>query len=217
VTLVRLGAKVVAVWRRLRLHGDPANQTVRLVAPLAMCACLLAPAPSVAAGVPGHPRATTVPKPVAVYVGRQLVAAGQSLSSAIGKVRTQVPFTVRTPRYVPAGYRPVQLTITPRQRDVSLGFSTLSYVLWRHGQASTSIGFEINQAPHAIPVVGGTRVTTIKIGPAPATLHQFTAAHQDIVILTWLDSQGNGYDLVTNATVSGLLPHTIARIAASLR
>jgi hypothetical protein len=149
-------------------------------------------------------------------VGRQLVAVGQSLSSAIHMVRTQVPFTVRTPRYAPVGYRPTQLAITPRQRDVSLGFSTLSYVLWQHGQAITSRGFEIDQAPHAIPVVGGTRVTTVKIGPALATLHQFKAAHQNIVILTWLDSHGNGYELVTNTAASHLLPRTIARIAASL-
>ena len=189
----------------------------RRVAPLALVACILAPALSFAAGVPGRQHVTALPRPVAVYVGRQLVAAGQSLSSAIRRVRTQVPFTVRTPRYAPAGYRPMQLAITPRQRDVSLGFSTLSYVLWRHGRAVTAIGFEIDQAPHAIPVVGGTHVTTVKVGSALATLHQFTAAHQDIMILTWVDGHGNGYDLVTNVAVSGLLPHTLARIAASLR
>jgi hypothetical protein len=65
---------------------------------------------------------------------------------------------------------------------------------------------------------------TVEIAPVLATLHQFTAAHQDVVILSWLDSQGNSYDLVTNAATSHLLPHmiarlphTIARIAASLR
>ena len=56
----------------------------------------------------------------------------------------------------------------------------------------------------ASPNLGSTRVTTIKIGPTLATLHQFTAARQDIVILAWLDSQGNGYDLVTNAATSHL-------------
>src|SRR5437867_2571553 len=95
----------------------------RLVAPIAMAACTLAPAVSCAAAAHGHRRATALPRPIAVYVGRQLVAAGQSPSSAIRKVRTQVPFTIRTPRYLPAGYRLVQLAITPRQRDVSLGFS----------------------------------------------------------------------------------------------
>jgi hypothetical protein len=189
---------------------------VRRVAPLALAACTLAPALSFAAGVPGPRHVTTLPRPVAVYVGRQLVAAGQRLSNAIRKVRTQVPFTVRTPQYVPAGYRPMQLAITPRQRDVSLGFSTLSYALWRHGRAVTAIGFEVDQAPHAIPVVGDTHVTTVKVGPAPATLHQFKAAHQDIMILTWVDGQGNGYDLVTNAAASHLVPRTIVRIAASL-
>jgi hypothetical protein len=155
---------------------------------------------------------------VAVYLGRHLVASGLSLHAAIRRVRAQVPFAIKTPRFVPAGYMPVQLALTPRQRGVSGGLSTLTYVLARHGRASpaASNGFQISQASRAIPFVGGLRVRTATRGRFRATVREFKAPGADIVVLTWTDARGRGYSIVTPAEWSHLSTNTLLRIAASL-
>lgn len=181
-----------------------------------MLAVALAPGlAAAAAGQPAHHRGTQ--KPVSVYIGRQLVATGLSVSSAIGKVQAKVAFTIRTPRYTPSGYAAAQLAVTPTQRDISRGWSTLTYLRPQRGSAAASNdGFVIDQSPSAIPVVGGTRVASVVANGLTATLHEFKTAGQDIMILTWVDAAGNGYDIVTDAAHSHLSPATLGRIAASL-
>lgn len=195
------------------------TRTVRLLITVALGAVAFGPGLAHASGSSHGNRATTAPKPVAAYVGSRLVASGQSLNNAIGKVRSQVPFTIRTPRYTPKGYFAAQLAVTPRQRDVSHGFSTLSYALAIAGKASTATasGFQIDQSVAAIPYVGGTKVVTTTVGSNAATLHELKAAGHDLLILTWVDSGGTGYDLVTDAAASHLSVSTVRQIAASLR
>lgn len=162
---------------------------------------------------------TTAPLPVAVYEGRRLVASGQSLTKAIGKVQSKVPFTIGTAHYIPKGYTATQLAVTPAQRDVSRGWSTLSYTqVGRKGVVVASAnGFVIDQSSSAIPVVGGTHVATVVAGALTTTLHEFKTAGHDILILTWVDGAGHGYDIVTDAAISHLSPATLGRIAASVR
>lgn len=159
------------------------------------------------------------PKPVTVYVGGQVVANGQSLSNGIAKVRRQVPFTIKVPRYVPGGYLPVQLAVTPRQRDVSGGFSTLTYapVSRSKGRFVAARGFQINQASRPLPFVSSTSTITTTIGGNTAMLNEFKAAGTDLLILTWSDAAGNGYTITTDAATSHLTRQTLIRIASSLR
>lgn len=190
----------------------------RLLLPVSLLG--LAAAPGLAhAATPARAHRAAPPKPVAVYVGRQLVASGQSVKNAIGKVQSKVPFTIRAPRYLPAGYVAAQLSVTPRQRDVSRGWSTLSYVRPQHGGTvmASSNAFVIDQSISAIPVVGGTRVVSTTVGALPATLHEYKVAGHDILFLVWTDSAGSGYDIVTDATSSHLSSSALARIAASLQ
>jgi len=162
------------------------------------------------------------PKPVAVYVGRQQVAAGLSVSAAIGRVRVRVPFAIATPRYLPSGYAPVQLAVTPRVRAVSGGLSTLTYVAappGSHASTGTSspAGVQINQASRAIAFVGGLPVRTVRRGHFAANLHEYRAPRTDILVLTWVDRKGHGYAVVTVAQWSHLSVDSLTRIAASLQ
>ena len=171
-----------------------------------------------AAGAGSGHRAPVTPRPVAVYVGRQLVGSGQNVNGAVSAVRSQVPFAIRVPRYAPTGYVPVQLAVTPQQRDVSTGRATLSYALTNHGKAdlTASNAFAIDQGATALAFVGGTRVAAATAGRYPATLHEFRTAGHDLLILTWVDGAGNGYDITTDAATSHLTPAIIGHIAASL-
>jgi len=167
-----------------------------------------------------RPLAVAAPRPVVVYLGQRLVAAGVNLRVAIRSVHAQVPFAIQAPRFVPAGYVPVELAVTPRQRGVSGGLSTLTYVSVPEGHGHSSVGaadgFQIDQASRAIPFVGRTRAHTVTAGRFTAAFHEFKAAGADIVVLTWVDSKGVGYALTTPAPWSRLSPHSLARIAASL-
>lgn len=165
------------------------------------------------------------PRPVVVYLGRHLMASGLSLRAAIGRARAQVPFAIRTPRFVPPGYVPVQLEVTPRRRGVSGGLSTLTYVgtraAARHGRSgrmglAAANGFQINQASRAIPFVSGAPARTVTRGRFTATVHEFKAPGVDIIVLTWIDADGYGYGIVTPAQWSHLSMATLLRIAASL-
>ena len=193
------------------------TRTTRILAPLALAGIALGPGLAHAA-THGHARGATPPKPVSVYVGSRLVASGQSLSNAIRTVRSKVPFTIRTPRYTPKGYTAAQLSVTPQQRDVSHGYSTLVFAMTsgKTAHVATASGFQIDQSSSAIPFVGGSRVVTTTVGSSPATLHELKAAGHDIMILTWIDSAGRGYDIVTDAVVSHLSFSTLRKIAASL-
>lgn len=197
------------------------KNVTRFAAPLVLVGLVLTAGHAHAASAGSHARTAAPPKPVAVYEGRQVLASGLSLSKAIAKAQSLVPFTIRSPKYTPKGYVPQQLSITPRQRAVSDGFSTLSYVLPAHGKAGTQAtnGFQIDQASKAIPFVGGTHVTQLTFNHITATLHEVKISGQakaDILILTWVDSAGQGYDIATDANTSHLTPSTLARIAASL-
>lgn len=192
----------------------------RLAAPL-LLGLALAPGQLYAAGATSHPHGVTAPKPVAVYEGRQLIASGLTLPKAIAKARTLVSFTIKSPRYTPTGYVAQQLAVTPKQRDVSDGFTTLSYLQPVKGAGATpsTNGFQIDQASKPIPYVGATHVTKLTVNHMAATLYEFKTAGQkaDILILTWVDSAGNGYDIATDAHSSHLSSSVLVRIAVSLR
>lgn len=193
--------------------------STRIGAAVIAVSLALAPGVSLAAGARGaHPAAA--PKPIAVYVGSRLLASGQKLDAAVAKVRAQVPFAIKTPRYVPRGYTPVQLSVIPRQRDVSEGRSTLSYAATVRGKnplVTASAGFVIDQANGPLPYVRGTRSLTVTVGSSKATLSEFKAGGHDLLILSGTTAQGGGYDVVTDAAVSHITPSTLTRIAASLR
>ena len=49
-----------------------------------------------------------------------------------------------------------------------------------------------------------------------ATVREFKAPGADIVVLTWVDTRGHGYSIITPAEWSHLSPKTLLHIAASL-
>ncbi len=183
--------------------------------------------------VPGTPRPASAPRPgaakplpkpltprpVNVYVGAQLVAVGQSVGGGIARVRGQLPFPIKTPAYVPGGYVPLQLAITPQQRGVSNGFSTLTYAPSRHGMKTyaTTSGFQINQTADLLPFVKSTGTVTTTVGGNAGMLNEFKAGKTDILILTWGDAAGNGYTVTTDAATSRLSRADLIHIGASLR
>ncbi len=174
------------------------------------------PAPTAVAKL--VPAKTIALKPVNVYVGKQLVATGQSISAGIAKVRGQVPFTIKSPRYAPHSYAPVQLAVTPRQSGVSNGFSTLTYTPTSHGKTPvTTSGFQINQSANPLPFVRSTRTVTTTVGGSVALLEEFKAGTTDLLILTWTDASGVGYTVSTDAGVSHLSRADLVRVASSLR
>lgn len=192
------------------------TRIARMLAPCALAGVALLP--GLAHAAPSRPHGATTAKPVLVYVGSRLVASGQSLTNAIKRVRSQVPFTIRTPRYTPKGYAAAQLAVTPQQRDVSRGFSTLVYTVTpsKGAHGGTASGFQIDQSAAAIPFVGGRPVVTTTVGSSTATFHELKAASHDIMILTWVDGGGNGYDIISDAASSRLSFGDLRKIAASL-
>ncbi len=178
------------------------------------------PKPGAARSTPtatSRPKPLT-PKPVNVYVGGQLVAVGQSVGGGISRVRGQVPFAIKAPAYAPRGYAPVQLAVTPQQRGVSNGFSTLTYAPTTAAKAVvTATGFQINQTADQLPFVRSTGVVTTTVGGAAGLLDEFKAGKTDILILSWSDGAGNGYTVTTDAATSRLSRADLVRIGASLR
>ncbi len=169
-----------------------------------------------AAGTGGHRQASPPPSPVYVYVGGQQIASGQSLSRAIAAVRNRVPFTIGSPRYVPARYVAVSLFVTPQQRDVSKGFSTLSYAFSAGKNTYGPAAFGIDQGASPLTFVSGAGVVTTTIGAYNGTLREFRTPGHDLLILSWVEG-ADGYDITTDAAVSHLSAPTLVRIAASLR
>jgi len=177
------------------------------------------PAPTAVAKL--VPAKTIALKPVNVYVGKQLVATGQSISASIATVRGQVPFAIKAPRYAPSSYVPVQLAVTPRQSGVSNGFSTLTYTptaRTSHGKTPvTTSGFQINQSANPLPFVKSTGTVTTTVGGSVALLEEFKAGKTDLLILTWTDASGVGYTVTTDAGASRLSRADLVRVASSLR
>ena len=205
------------------LIGAPALDALIGGASTARAATPVAPRPA-SMPKPGAPKPVPTPrpltpKPLNVYVGRQLVAVGQSVSGGIVKVRGQVPFAIKAPAYAPAGYAPLQLAVTPQQPGVSNGFSTLTYVPSAHGMKtfSTTSGFQINQTATPLPFVRSTGMVTATVGGSAGTLDEFKAGKTDLLILTWSDRTGAGYAITTDAGASRLTRADLIRIGASLR
>jgi len=169
-----------------------------------------------AAGTGGHRQASPPPSPVYVYVGGQQIASGQSLSRAIAAVGGRVPFTIQSPGYVPARYIAVSLFVTPRQRDVSKGFSTLSYAFSAGKNTYGPAAFGIDQGASPLAFVSGAGIVTATIGAYNGTLREFRTPGHDLLILSWVEG-ADGYDITTDAAVSHLSAPTLVRIAASLR
>ena len=76
-------------------------------------------------------------RPVAVCLGRHLVASELSLHAAIRRVRAQVPFAIKTPRFVPVAYHHVHLVLVCRRPQHPRYLATcsghhvgLALVLW---------------------------------------------------------------------------------------
>ncbi len=154
--------------------------------------------------------------PVRVYVGGQQIASGQSLSGAISAVRSRVPFTIGSPGYVPARYVAVSLFVTPQQRDVSKGFSTLSYAFFAGKNSYGPAAFAIDQGASPLAFVAGSGVVSATIGAYGGTLREFRTPGHDLLILSWTEGT-NGYDITTDAAISHLSAPTLTRIATSLR
>lgn len=174
------------------------------------------PAPTAVAKL--VPAKTVALKPVNVYVGKQLVATGQSISASIAQVRGQVPFAIKAPSYAPSGYVPVQLAVTPRQSGVSTGFSTLTYTPTSRGRTPvTTSGFQVNQSANPLPFVKSTGTVTTTVGGSAALLDEFKAGKTDLLILTWTDASGIGYTVTTDAGSSHLSRTDLVRVASSLR
>jgi len=168
-----------------------------------------------AAGTSGRHQASPPSSPVYVYVGGQQIASGQSLSRAIAAVRNRVPFTIGSPRYVPARYVAVSLFVTPQQRDVSKGFSTLSYAFSAGKNSYGPAAFGIDQGASPLAFVSGAGIVTATIGAYNGTLREFRTPGHDLLILSWVEG-ADGYDITTDAAVSHLSAPTLVRIAASL-
>ena len=169
-----------------------------------------------AAGASGRRQAASPSSPVRVYVGGQQIAAGLSLSGAIAAVRGRVPFTIQPPGYVPAGYVAVSLFVTPRQRDVSKGFSTVTYAISGGKNSYGPAAFGIDQGASPLSFVSGSGVISATIGAYNGTLREFRTPGHDLLILSWTEGT-NGYDITTDAATSHLSAPVLVRVAASLR
>ncbi len=176
----------------------------------------LSAAGHVQAAGPSGRRQAAPSSPVRVYVGGQQIASGQSLSGAISAVRGRVPFTIGSPGYVPARYVAVSLFVTPQQRDVSKGFSTLSYAFSAGKNSYGPPAFAIDQGASPLAFVAGSGVVSATIGAYSGTLREFRTPGHDLLILSWTEGT-NGYDITTDAAISHLSAPTLTRIATSLR
>ena len=163
----------------------------------------------------GH-RGATSSSPVRVYVGGQQIASGLSLGRAIAVVGGRVPFTIQAPGYVPARYVAVSLFVTPQQRDVSKGFSTLSYAFSAGKNSYGPAAFAIDQGASPLAFVAGSGVASVTIGAYSGMLREFRTPGHDLIILSWTEG-ANGYDITTDAAISHLSATTLVRIATSLR
>ncbi len=176
----------------------------------------LSAASHVQAAGPSGRRQASPSSPIRVYVGGQQIASGQSLSRAISAVRGRVPFTIGSPGYVPARYVAVSLFVTPQQRDVSKGFSTLSYAFSAGKNSYGPAAFAIDQGASPLTFVAGSGVVSATIGAYSGTLREFRTPGHDLLILSWTEGT-NGYDITTDAAISHLSTPTLTRIATSLR
>ncbi len=204
-----------ALWAATDIR---AGRIATVFATASLAVLSLSPAgPVQAAGAGGRHQASPSPSsPVRVYVGGQQIASGQSLGRAIAAVGGRVPFTIQSPGYVPARYVAVSLFVTPQQRDVSKGFSTLSYAFAAGKNNYGPAAFAIDQAASPLSFVSGAGVVPATIGAYSGTLREFRTPGHDLLILSWVEG-ANGYDIATDAAISHLSAPTLVRIATSLR